>query len=273
MRSYRLEIASKADIGRVRTTNEDRVAFDADNGIALVADGMGGHRGGETASRMARDVVLTRLRRRLGKFRSGMGRPPLQFLARIVGEANKAIYEASQNDPSCMGMGTTLALAFFHGERVTLAHVGDSRIYRLRDGRLKLLTRDDSLLRDQVELGLIEVNDAGGSHNRHLVTGALGIHERVAAHLQEEETRSGDIYLLCSDGLNDMVEDADIELIVNALQANLPLAAHHLVQLANDNGGHDNISVALVQLRPAASEMGLLGWLRRLLGRPAMARS
>lgn len=265
MGSYRLEVACQADIGRVRTTNEDRIAVDADNGIALVADGMGGHLGGETASRMARDVVLSRLRRRLGKFRAGLGRPPVKFVGRILQEANQAIFAAAQRDPGCWGMGTTLALALFHGEQVTLAHVGDSRIYRLRDGELKLLTRDDSLLRDQIDLDLIDAADAGGSHNRHLVTGALGIHERVAVHLQDVDTRSGDLYLLCSDGLNDMVEDADIGLILQSLQANLPLAATHLVQLANDLGGHDNISVLLVRLHPQPAT-GWRAWWRRWLG-------
>lgn len=260
MCSYRLEVTSQADIGRVRTTNEDRVAVDVDNGIALVADGMGGHQGGATASRMAQDIILSRLRRRLHKFRAGLGRPPIKFLARIVGDANKAIFAAAQRDMDCRGMGTTLALALFHGQRVTLAHVGDSRIYLLRDGELKLLTRDDTLLRDAVDLGLVDASDAGGSHNRHLVTGALGIHERVVAHMQEEDTRAGDIYLLCSDGLNDMVEDADIRLILATLQANLPLAMRHLVQLANDLGGHDNISVVLVKLCPAAGD----GWWSRL---------
>jgi protein phosphatase len=162
-------------------------------------------------------------------------------------------------------MGTTLALALFHGERVTLAHVGDSRIYRLRDGELQLLTRDDSLLRDQIDLDLIDAQDAGGSHNRHLVTGALGIHEDVALHLQEQDTCDGDLYLLCSDGLHDMVDDADIGLILQALQANLPLAASHLVQLANDLGGHDNISVALVRLQSRAA--GWHAWWARWLGR------
>jgi PPM family protein phosphatase len=267
MGSYRLEVIGQTDVGRVRTTNEDSVAVDGDAGFAFVLDGMGGHRGGEMASRMAHDALLSRVRRQLVKYRTGIGRPPLEFIPHIVDEANQAIHAAAQRDTSYQGMGTTLALALFHGEHVTLAHVGDSRVYRLRDGRLKLMTRDDSLLRDQVDMGLITKDDAGGSHNRHLVTAALGIHPRIAAHLHEEEVKSGDVYLLCSDGLNDMVEDADIELIVNALQANLPLAASHLIQLANDNGGHDNISVALVKLCPAAQGSWLATWIRRLLGR------
>jgi protein phosphatase len=152
-------------------------------------------------------------------------------------------------------MGTTMTAAVFHDNKVVLAHVGDSRIYRVRRDKLTLLTRDDSLLRDQVELGVISASEASKSHNRSLVTRALGIEARVSPHLADDAALPGDVYLLCSDGLNDMVEDEDIELIVGALSANLPLAATHLVQAAKDNGGYDNVSVILAKVKepfPAA---------------------
>jgi serine/threonine protein phosphatase PrpC len=267
MSLYRLEAASITDIGRVRATNQDSVAVDAESGIALVADGMGGHRSGELASRMAKEIMLPRLRSRLAKYKAGRGRTPVEYAGRIAGEVNRAILDAARKDPAAEGMGTTLALALFHGERVTLAHVGDSRIYRLRDGRLELLTRDDSLLRDQVELGLIDAKNAGDSHNRHLVTQALGTAETVAAHVRELESRCDDVYLLCSDGLNDMVGDADIELVLDTLKTNLPLAAAHLVQLAIDCGGYDNVSAVLVRLCPAPQGGPVRRWVRRLFGR------
>jgi Serine/threonine protein phosphatase len=163
-------------------------------------------------------------------------------------------------------MGTTLALTLFDEQSAIVAHVGDSRVYRLRDGRLELLTRDDSLLRDQVELGLIAVEDAVDSHNRHLVTQALGIGEQVTVHVRQERLRNGDVFLLCSDGLNDLVEDKDIELIVDSLKTNLPLTARHLVQLANDNGGSDNITVALVRVLDESNPVRRQGWFTRLLG-------
>ena len=166
-------------------------------------------------------------------------------------------------------MGTTLAMTLFYDNRVALGHLGDSRIYRLRDDVLQLLTRDDSLLRDEIELGFISAADAGGSHNRSFVTRALGSEENARAHLREYEASPGDIYVLCSDGLNDLVEDADIELIVSALKTNLPLAANHLVQAAKDNGGYDNVSVILAKVLkpfPAARHhrwiSRLFGWLR-----------
>jgi len=261
----RLELASLSDAGRVRALNEDAAAVDGDYGIAVVADGMGGHRAGEVASRLALDVVLERLRAKLRQYRAGARRPmPLQFAEQIVGEANRAIYAAAREQAGCSGMGTTLALALFHGQQVALVHVGDSRIYRLRSGRLQLLTRDDSLLRDQVELGLIAAEDAGESHNRHLVTQALGVGTRVTVHGHEEELRSGDVFLLCTDGLNDQVEESDIELIIDSLKTNLPLAASHLVQLANDNGGYDNITVVLVRVGDASPAAQRPGWLRRV---------
>ena len=167
-------------------------------------------------------------------------------------------------------MGTTMAAAMFHDNRVVLGHVGDSRIYRVRNGRLELLTRADSLLRDQVELGVIAAAEAKQSHNRSLVTRALGIDERVSPHLADEAAVPGDIYLLCSDCLNDCVEDSDIELIVSALAANLPLAASHLIQTAKDNGGYDNVSVILAKVnepfpaRQAGWWSRFVHWLKRL---------
>jgi PPM family protein phosphatase len=263
---HRLEAVSLTDPGRVRAFNEDAAAVDRAHGIAVVADGMGGHRAGDVASCMALDIVLERLPAKVRQYRAGARRPmPLQFAEQIVGEANRAIHAAARQQPGCQGMGTTLALALFHGQHVALLHVGDSRIYRLRSGRLQLLTRDDSLLRDQVELGLIAAADAGASHNRHLVTQALGIGAHVPVHLLEETLRAGDVFLLCTDGLSDLVEADDIELIVDALKTNLPLAASHLVQLANDNGGYDNITVALV--RVVGPEAECRGWVSRLCGR------
>lgn len=263
---YRLEVASLSDTGRVRSFNEDVVAVDSKYGFAVVGDGMGGHRSGEVASRLALDMVVRRLRRKVRRFRAGVRRPlPLQFSEQIVSEANKAIRSAARRNAGYKGMGTTLALALFHGEYAALLHVGDSRIYRLRSGQLELMTRDDSLLCDQVELGLISAEDAGDSHNRHLVTQALGAGARVTVHRREDGVRCGDVFLLCTDGLSDLVKESDIELIVDSLKSNLSLAASHLVQLANDNGGYDNITVALVRVHESESADEQQGWASRLL--------
>lgn len=264
-----LEAASLTDAGRVRVYNEDSLAVDCVKGIAVLADGMGGHRAGEVASGLAIEQIVQRLSaRQNGDDASGSDSrrsSPRRALYEAIAEANRSILAAAATRAACQGMGTTVAAVLFHDEGVVLGHVGDSRIYRLRDGCLELLTSDDSLLRDQVELGLITAADASESHNRHLVTRVLGGQEKLNPHLREEEVREGDVFLLCSDGLNDLVEDADIELIVNLLQVNLPLAASHLVQLANDNGGSDNISVILVKVGALAPVEPPKSWLARLL--------
>ena len=151
-----LEVARLTDVGNVRQYNEDSIAVDLAHGILALADGMGGHRAGEVASRMATEMLLTRLPAAADAFRAnGRQHAPLLALTQSINQANKSIYEAGRVDPRYRGMGTTLAAAMFHDNRVVLGHVGDSRIYRMRNGKLALLTRDDSLLRDQVELGVI----------------------------------------------------------------------------------------------------------------------
>jgi serine/threonine protein phosphatase PrpC len=262
-----LEIAAVTDVGNVRQFNEDSIATDPDCGAVVLADGMGGHRAGEIASQIATQVILSGLQTEVAEFASDAGlQAPLQAVDRSINRANSAVFAAAQAQSSYQGMGTTLALALFYDNRVALAHIGDSRIYRLRGELLQLLTRDDSLLREQIDLGLIAAADAGDSHNRSLVTRALGIEASIAAHLRQENASPGDVFLLCSDGLNDLVEDTDIELIMSALKTNLPLAAGHLVQTAKDNGGYDNVSVILAKvLQPFPAARGPR-WVRRLFG-------
>jgi len=257
-----LEIAAVTDAGNVRQYNEDSVAVDVELGLVALADGMGGHRAGEVASVMATDTVIAGLKASAAEFDSRNERQPLQALAKSIKRANEAIHESSRNDVRYRGMGTTLACAVFYDNHITFGHVGDSRIYRVRDGTLALLTRDDSLLRDQVDLGVITVEEARHSHNRSLVTRALGIEPQVSPHLAAETSMPGDVYVFCSDGLNDLVEDADIELIVSKLGANLPLAAQHLLQAAKDNGGFDNVSVVLARVRAPFAAAPPTLWLR-----------
>lgn len=272
-----------SDAGRLRPLNEDGVLVDADLGFALLADGMGGFRAGDVASRLALETIAAHLRAPASAgavevlevmdateateaTETPAAAPLPQRVDESVSAANAAVYAATQKQTVRTGMGTTLAMAVFDEHRVVLAHVGDSRIYRLRDGHLDLLTRDDSILNDQVELGLIAADEVGESHNRRMVTQTLGMAAQVAAHVREEALCIGDVYLLCSDGLNDQVGDGDIECIVDALKTNLPLTATHLVQLANDSGGYDNVSVVLIRVLdkvPEEAPRGLLGRLFR----------
>lgn len=264
-----LEISAISDAGVVRSFNEDTIATELDLGLALVADGMGGYKAGDIASGMAASVMVAELKRRLRE-----GTPSASSIAEImkssVNMANRDIYQAAQANPQYHGMGTTLVAAIFHDNRLHFAHIGDSRLYRLRRGKLKALTQDHSILHEQVALGLISNDDAKTSHNRNLVTRALGVEATSQCEVQDQAVETGDIYLLCSDGLNDMVDDANIELALNELQANLPLTARQLVMMANDNGGHDNISAILIKVLepfPAVDQSSglfgrLFGWLK-----------
>jgi protein phosphatase len=184
-----------------------------------------------------------------------------------VTSTNSAIYHAAESQPQYAGMGTTLVLALFHDNKLTAAHIGDSRLYRMREGVFEQLTRDHSLLQEQIDAGMISVEDARHSQNKNLVTRALGVDPEVAVEIHDHAVMPGDIYLLCSDGLNDMVEDDEMALTVQALGANLELAAMQLVEMANDNGGRDNVSVILVKVLrefPAAQSwwQKLLNWFK-----------
>ena len=268
-----LEIASCTDPGMVRSHNEDSIAADGANGLVVLADGMGGYNAGEVASGMATTVITTEMQQLLAKVKPYEIDPETNkiFAARMVREqvlkANASIYHAAQSQPQYAGMGTTLVVCLFYDNKTLVAHLGDSRLYRMRDNVLKQVTRDHSLLQEQIDSGLITPEQAKHAQHKNLVTKALGIDPTVEPEIREYEARPGDIYLLCSDGLCDMVEDGDISMTLEALGANLKLAAQQLVQMANDNGGKDNVSVILVRVLreyPAArGVMGkFLGWLK-----------
>lgn len=260
---FQLTTAAVTDPGRIRAFNDDSLATDAALGALVLADGMGGHNAGDVAARMATELVMERL----AEGADGRGEPAAR-IREAVGHANAAIARAANADPARSDMGTTVVIALFGAGRVTIGHVGDSRAYRLRGGRLKLLTRDHSVLQQQAETGLVDRDGARVSRNRSLVTRALGADTDAAPELVDADLAPEDIFLLCSDGLNDMVDDTDIELALAELGCNLDLAAQTLVEMANDNGGQDNISVLLarVEERVAPAEAGwskrLFGWLR-----------
>ena len=249
-----LEIVSQTNPGMVRSHNEDSVAYDADIGLVVLADGMGGYNAGEVASGIAVSVLSSEVRHHLEG-----ARPDAQddtgeelgvaLLRDNVKKANLSIFRAAQSQPQYAGMGTTIVTALFYDDRVAVAHVGDSRMYRLRGEEFESITRDHSLLQEQIDSGMISKEDARLSKNKNLVTRAVGVDADVEPELHVHDVEVGDVYLLCSDGLNDMVEDEDIGTTVQMLQNNLPLAATQLVQLANDNGGRDNVSVILVKIK------------------------
>jgi len=257
-----LEVVTATHPGMVRSHNEDSLAADTEVGLAVLADGMGGYNAGEVASGIAVELIRTEMRKALAgrKAEELDGKDAERLIAAYATRANSAIYQASQSQPQYSGMGTTLVVALWHDNRVSVGHIGDSRLYRLRDGALEQITRDHSLLQEQIDSGMITREQARYSQNKNLVTRAVGIDPDVETEVHTYTVQPGDVYLLCSDGLSDMVSDEDVQLTLTSLAANLPLAAEQLVQLANDSGGRDNISVILVRVAkqyPARS--GLLG--------------
>lgn len=250
-----LEMAKATHTGMVRSHNEDSIATDTEIGLAVLADGMGGYNAGEVASGIATALISSETREALVRqapheVDRATGSPfAKKLLADIIAKANTSIFQSANSQPQYAGMGTTLVVALFCNNQMTIAHIGDSRCYRQRDGKLEQVTRDHSLLQEQIDSGLLTKEAAKRSQNKNLVTRALGIEPAVEAEIHTHPAQEGDIYLICSDGLNDMVEDEDIEMTLGALGANLPLAAEQLVQMANDNGGRDNISVVLIKVK------------------------
>jgi protein phosphatase len=242
----------------VRSHNEDSVFVDATAGIAVLADGMGGYNAGEVASGIAVNVVssgmLPELRsdRELSKvdIASGLTHAAL-LLQQKIAVANKGIYEAAQARPECAGMGTTLVSLVFCGNRVSIGHIGDSRCYRLRGDKFEQLTHDHSLLQEQIDGGQLTPEQARFSLNKNLVTrGARHRGHRACRH-RRVPREAEDIYLLNSDGLTDMVEPAMVQSIIEQKRDSLTDAAKELVDVANQNGGRDNISVVLVRVPKA----------------------
>jgi protein phosphatase len=257
--SKALEIASRTDPGMVREHNEDAVFVDPARGLVILADGMGGYNAGEVASGIAISFIASALETSffdpLPGETDGVERPSASHcFTKSIGLANTAIYNASLSESTYAGMGTTLVMALFFDDRITVGHIGDSRLYRLRDGEFTTVTRDHSLLQEQIDHGMITVEEARYAHNRNLVTRALGVESEVESEIHAYDVAAGDIYLLCSDGLNDMVSDEEIRQALQTSPDDLDFAAEQLVQMANDNGGRDNISVIVVKVLQAFPE-------------------
>lgn len=255
-----IELFAAVDAGRSRSNNEDSVALDDAVSLAVLADGMGGYNAGEVASNMATSFIRTELGRWLREASAQATDAEVRRAMDIcVDNANRAIFNAANANPQYAGMGTTLVVAVFRDNRLLVGHVGDSRCYRLRGGRLQQITRDHSLLQEQIDAGLITPEQAAFSANKNLVTRAVGVEDTVLLETHQHEVAPGDVYLLCSDGLSDMLDDASIAQL---LQSGEPLDAtgQSLIDAANDAGGKDNISVILVRASGGASTSGRSWW-------------
>lgn len=254
-----LEMVAQTDPGKVRSGNEDAVWTSITCGSVILADGMGGYNAGEVASHMATSVMGAQLEKAFAK-RAGITTKSaalsLTNAAIKVGiaEANRAIFSLSKTQEQYAGMGTTIVAGVFQRSFLTVAHVGDSRLYRWRGKQLQQMTTDHSWLEEQIALGSLTREQAHLSRNKNLVTRAVGVDAQVSPEINVHETADGDVYLFCSDGLNDMLSDSKIELILSKYSENLDLCCSQLIQSSLDQGGRDNISVILVRVTaPTAS--------------------
>jgi PPM family protein phosphatase len=255
---------AKTDPGRIRDNNEDSVAFDEKAQLAVLADGMGGYNAGEIASGMATAFINSELGRWLLEAGTTAQLKEIRRAMEIcVDNANLAIYNSANANPNYAGMGTTLVVGVFVADKLLLGHIGDSRCYRLRGSELTQITKDHSLLQEQIDAGLITPEQAQNSSIKNLVTRAVGVEDTVMLDVTEHQVEPGDVYMMCSDGLSDMVDDAGIARIASA-QTDLHHLADLLVASANDNGGRDNISVLLVAAHETTEKRGLIA---RLLGK------
>lgn len=268
--SKALEMAVRTDPGMVRPHNEDAVFIDASLGVAILADGMGGYNAGEVASGIATTLLATNFVREIPVYAPDAGgfsafSSAGEYLAGEIAQANMAVYNTSQNQPQYAGMATTLVVAWFHDNRMLVGHLGDSRLYRLRGNFFEQLTKDHSLLQEQLDSGMITQEEARYSQNKNLVTRGLGVDPEVETEIHDYDVLVDDIVLLCSDGLSDMVSDAEIASLLRAFGDDVNLAAERLVEVANEHGGRDNISVILVKIKGEYSSPR--GWWQKLLAR------
>lgn len=246
----KLKIHGLTDEGLVREHNEDYISWDDEKGLLILADGMGGHNAGEVASELAVKSITSALEDVLSPEVKDTCEVNFEDAVKeAVVYANDEINQHAKEHPECHGMGTTIVMALFQDEFVILGSVGDSRIYRFRQGELKQITTDHSLVQEMIDNGYMSEEEALNSTNRNLITRALGIADNVDVDVARHETQPGDIYLLCSDGLSDMVIDEDIFSVLVKARNDINRACQDLVDLAKENGGHDNVSVILAELK------------------------
>ena len=250
----RVRFAGETDVGMKRTHNEDYLYLPEEERLVIVADGMGGHASGDVASRLAIETVVEFFRETMED--NDLTWPYLIDEARRFQEnrlvtgiklANLEIFDASQKNPKCRGMGTTIVSCLFLENEVIVAHVGDSRVYLIREGRIRQITEDHSLLNDYIKMKRIKPDDVEKFPHKNVIVRALGMKDTVSVDLLFLSPELGDVFLLCSDGLSGMVDDQSLLSIVQSVP-DLDACCERLIETANGNGGVDNITVALARL-------------------------
>jgi PPM family protein phosphatase len=251
----KFEAYGKSDVGRMRANNEDNFLVDEKIGLFMIADGMGGHSSGEVASKMAIDVIHDSMNRFvtnsqqtiLGKINPKFGERANQ-LASSIRLSNQCIFESAKNDPAHQGMGTTIDCIFYEKDKVSIGHIGDSRVYLIRSGKIHQLTEDHSVVAEQVRQGILKPEEAELSPLKHILTRALGVDETVEVDLNEIDCYDEDILISCTDGLNKTVSDPAILKTVQEMKTP-KMIVEHLIDLANVGGGVDNTTVVAVRFK------------------------
>jgi len=284
----RFVAAAKTDVGQKRQGNEDRFCLDPALGLYVVADGMGGHAAGEVASRLAVETIQEWMEKYLSGADAAIvgpaaaaGSAEANFLLSSIRLANRIIFDSAKDRREYTGMGTTVVAVLAPGDRFVLANVGDSRIYRIRRDQIVQVSRDHSFVQQQVDNGMMSPVEAHQSQYRHMITRALGLRESVDVDLTEEPAHPGDVLVLCSDGLSDLLDDEEILAAVQNHGDDLDRACQALVERANAKGGDDNITVLVIRAeagseaappdrrRSAATEGGgVFAWLKRAVKGP-----
>jgi serine/threonine protein phosphatase PrpC len=252
----RIDAGARSDLGRVRKNNEDCYQIEPTLNLYVLSDGMGGEAHGEVASALTVETIMTHCQQAENSHATptfGEPKPDVSErtnrLTSAIHLANRKVFETASADPDNRGMGATIVAAWIDGQRLSLAHVGDSRAYLLRAGSLDQLTADHSLVAEKVRIGILTPQEADASELQSVLTRAVGTSESVEVDADEQMLLVGDSLLLCSDGLSRMVSDPEIAstlLTSNSAQN----AADRLVDLANENGGVDNVSVIVVRILP-----------------------
>lgn len=253
----RVRFSGLTDVGRKRDHNEDTIYLPVDTRLAIVADGMGGHASGEVASKMAVETVVeyfhdTQDTQTLTwpfkvdrDVRADINRMTVSIML-----ANLEIFERAQRDETCKGMGTTVVAIYFLDDTVVIGHVGDSRVYRVRDGKITQLTEDHSLINDYIKMKRVTAEEAENWPHKNVIVRALGMKETVQVDILTEQPRVGDCFLLCSDGLSGMIRDEQMAHVVRNIN-DLDTCVESLTAAANEEGGIDNISTVLARIEPA----------------------
>ena len=251
-RAYRLKIAGITDTGHVRSNNEDAIAWNTQLGIALLSDGVGGNKAGEIASEMATKDLLKLLDDKLTKsLKLSQNEGVSQFATLIkmaISSISKQIFTKANTEEKFSRMAATLVAVVLYENKIVVAHVGDSRIYRLRNDRFEVLTKDHSLINEMVDNGAVSPEDASTNPYQNVITRALGMNDKVDAEIQELDVITNDVYLMCSDGLYGMISDTEVWKMLADTKGNWEQCVQDLVNLANERGCKDNISIIILHL-------------------------